>query len=630
MKNEEKKMKKKVIASILAASMAAMALTGCGGGKTTSEAQGATTDETTASTEAGSTADGAEAPDLNQDTKGTTITFWHSMGGVNGEAMDYLVNKFNEENTDGITVEAVYQGEYDDTINKLKSAQIGNMGADLVQIYDIGTRFMIDSGWVIPMQELINADGYDISRIEPNIAAYYTVNNELYSMPFNSSTPILYYNKDMFEKAGITEVPTSLEGILAIGDDLKTKGGAGEPLALSIYGWYFEQWLCKQGLPYADNGNGRDAAATAVEFDSNGGALNILNEWKALNDADVAPNVGRAGSDTATTDFTSGKAAITLGSTASLKQILQDVNGSFEVGTAYFPTIKDGDEGGVSIGGASLWALNNNDDAKAAATWKFIKFLISPESQAYWNAETGYFPVTTAADEEQLGNAIRQSGIKREEFFITTKLWVQDYEYDDALRAFDLSMKKLGLDYLDLYLMHKPYGNYYAAWRAMERLYKEGRIRAIGVTSFSNERLQDLFLHNEIKPVVNQLETHPFFQQQAANAFLQQEGIQHEAWAPFAEGQNDIFNHPTLKAIAEQHDKGVGAIILRWLNQRNIVVIPKSVHKERMIENFNILDFTLSKEEMDAIALLETGKSPIYDDMDLLTVKGIGLHKIHE
>ena len=296
-------MKKKVIASILAASMAAMALTGCGGGKTTSEAQGATTDETTASTEAGSTADGAEAPDLNQDTKGTTITFWHSMGGVNGEAMDYLVNKFNEENTDGITVEAVYQGEYDDTINKLKSAQIGNMGADLVQIYDIGTRFMIDSGWVIPMQELINADGYDISQIEPNIAAYYTVNNELYSMPFNSSTPILYYNKDMFEKAGITEVPTSLEGILAIGDDLKTKGGAGEPLALSIYGWYFEQWLCKQGLSYADNGNGRDAAATAVEFDSNGGALNILNEWKALNDADVAPNVGRAGSDTATTDL---------------------------------------------------------------------------------------------------------------------------------------------------------------------------------------------------------------------------------------------------------------------------------------------------------------------------------------
>ena len=247
--------------------------------------------------------------------------------------------------------------------------------------------------------------------------------------------------------------------------------------------------------------------------------------------------------------------------------------------------------------------------------------------------KVGYRMFDTASayfNEEQVGNAIRRSGIGREEFFVTTKLWVQDYEYDDTLRAFDLSMKKLGLDYLDLYLMHKPYGNYYAAWRAMERLYKEGRIRAIGVTSFSNERLQDLFLHNEVKPAVNQLETHPFFQQQAANAFLQQEGIQHEAWAPFAEGKNDIFNHPVLKEIASRHGKSVGAVILRWLNQRNIVVIPKSVRVERMIENFNILDFTLSGEERTAIAALETGKSPIYDDMDLPTVKGIGLHKIHD
>lgn len=247
--------------------------------------------------------------------------------------------------------------------------------------------------------------------------------------------------------------------------------------------------------------------------------------------------------------------------------------------------------------------------------------------------EIGYRMFDTASayfNEEQVGNAIRQSGIRREEFFVTTKLWVQDYEYDDALRAFDTSMKKLGLDYLDLYLMHKPYGNYYAAWRAMERLYQEGRIRAIGVTSFSNERLQDLFLHNEVKPAVNQLETNPFFQQQAANAFLQQEGIQHEAWAPFAEGQNDIFNHPVLNKIARQHGKGVGAVILRWLNQRNVVVIPKSVHKERMIENFNILDFTLSDEEMTAIAGLETGKSPIYDDTDLAITKYLGLLKIHE
>ena len=234
--------------------------------------------------------------------------------------------------------------------------------------------------------------------------------------------------------------------------------------------------------------------------------------------------------------------------------------------------------------------------------------------------EVGYRMFDTAAsyfNEEQVG-------------FITTKLWVQDYEYEDALRAFDKSLKLLGLDYIDLYLLHKPYGNYYAAWRACERLYKEGRIRAIGVTSFSNERLQDLFLHNEVKPVVNQLETHPFFQQQAANKFLQCEGIQHEAWAPFAEGQNDIWNNPVLKAIAENHGRTVGQVVLRWLNQRNVVVIPKTVRKERMIENFSIFDFTLTEQEMQAIGGLDTGKSPIYDDMDLPTVKGIGLHKIHE
>ena len=247
--------------------------------------------------------------------------------------------------------------------------------------------------------------------------------------------------------------------------------------------------------------------------------------------------------------------------------------------------------------------------------------------------EVGYRMIDTASsyfNEEQVGNAIRHSGLKREELFITTKLWVQDYEYEDALRAFDKSLKLLGLDYIDLYLLHKPYGNYYAAWRAAERLYKEGRIRAIGVTSFSSERLQDLFLHNEIKPAVNQLETHPFFQQKAANMFLQQEGIQHEAWAPFAEGKNDIWNNPVLKAIAEKHGRTVGQVVLRWLNQRNVVVIPKTVRKERMIENLNSFDFTLSPCEMETIAKLDTGKSPIYDDMDLATVKGIGLHKIHD
>ena len=247
--------------------------------------------------------------------------------------------------------------------------------------------------------------------------------------------------------------------------------------------------------------------------------------------------------------------------------------------------------------------------------------------------EVGYRSIDTAAsyfNEEEVGLAIRSSGIKREEIFVTSKLWVQDYEYEDALRAFDRSLKLLGLDYIDLYLLHKPYGNYYAAWRALEKLYKEGLIRAIGVTSFCNERLQDLFLHNEIKPALNQLETHPFFQQKTANEFLHKEGIVHEAWAPFAEGQNDIFHHPVLSAIAQKHGKTVGNVVLRWLNQRNVVVIPKSVRKDRMIENFNSFDFTLSEDEMQTIAKLDTGKSPIYDDMDLEVTKFIGLHKIHD
>lgn len=246
--------------------------------------------------------------------------------------------------------------------------------------------------------------------------------------------------------------------------------------------------------------------------------------------------------------------------------------------------------------------------------------------------EVGYRMIDTASsyfNERQVGDALRRSGLRREQVFVTTKLWVQDYEYDDALRAFDLSMKNLGLDYLDLYLLHKPYGNYYAAWRAVERLYREGRIRAIGVTSFSSERLQDLFLHNEVKPMVNQIETNPLFQQREANAFMRQEGIQHEAWAPFAEGKRDIFNNPTVKAIADRHGKTAGQVMLRWLNQRGVVVIPKSVSKARMAENLDIFDFTLDDEEMRRMAVLDTGKSPIYDDQDLPTVRGIGLHKIH-
>ena len=384
-------MKKKAVSLLLVAAMAAGMLAGCGNGKSSVSQNGSD-----GSKDSNEKVEMADAKDVD----GTTITFWHSMGGVNGQAIDALVKKFNDENKYGIKVESQYQGEYDDSLNKLKSAQIGNMGADLVQVYEVGTRFMIESGWTVPMQKMIDADKYDVSQIEPNLSAYYTIDDKLYSMPFNSSTPIMYYNKDMFDKAGITDVPNSLEGIDKIGEQLMSKGGASEVMSLGIYGWFFEELIGKQGLNYANNGNGRDKTATAVEFDKNGAAKNILTEWQKLNKDGYAPIVGKGG-DAGLADFSAGKSAITLGSTASLKQILQDVNGKFNVGTAYFPKVKESDKGAVSIGGASLWALDNKDPKKLRATWEFVKFLISPESQAYWNAQTGYFPVTTKSQDEQ-------------------------------------------------------------------------------------------------------------------------------------------------------------------------------------------------------------------------------------
>ena len=248
--------------------------------------------------------------------------------------------------------------------------------------------------------------------------------------------------------------------------------------------------------------------------------------------------------------------------------------------------------------------------------------------QAVLNAiEVGYRSIDTAAtylNEEAVGKAVRASGVKREELFITTKLWVQDHGYDNTKRAFEKSLKKLGLDYLDMYLIHKPYGDYYGSWRAMEDLYKEGLIKAIGVTSFPSERLLDLFLHNEIKPMVNQIETNVWFQRKEEEEFLKKEGIAHEAWAPFAEGNNDVFNAPVLKKIAEKYGKSTGQIMLRWLIQRDVIVIPKSVKKERMMKNIDVFDFELAAEDMERIAAMDTGKSTIHDPQDLETARWIG------
>ena len=242
----------------------------------------------------------------------------------------------------------------------------------------------------------------------------------------------------------------------------------------------------------------------------------------------------------------------------------------------------------------------------------------------------GYRSIDTAAaygNEEAVGRAVRRSGIPREELFITTKLWISDAGYEPARKAFEESMSKLGLDYLDLYLIHQPYGDVYGSWRAMEELYREGAVRAIGVSNFQPDRLVDLILHNEVVPAVNQVETHPFCQQTEAAAVMASEGVQIESWAPFAEGRNNLFGNGTLVSLAAKYRKSVAQVVLRWLIQRGVVVIPKSVRPERMAENIDVFDFHLAPEDMDLIATLDTRRSCFLSHRDPETVKWLGTMK---
>jgi 2,5-diketo-D-gluconate reductase A len=241
--------------------------------------------------------------------------------------------------------------------------------------------------------------------------------------------------------------------------------------------------------------------------------------------------------------------------------------------------------------------------------------------------QVGYRLIDTAAaygNEEAVGRAIKRSGVEREEVFVTTKLWVSDAGYERAKKAFERSLQRLQLDYLDLYLIHQPYGDVYGSWRAMEELYGEDRVRAIGVSNFHPDRLMDLIVHNEVVPAVNQVETHPFNQQVEAYHFMREQGVQIESWGPFAEGKNNIFGNELLRSIAEKHKKTVAQVILRWLTQRGVVVIPKSVRQERIIENFNVFDFELSPEDMAAIISLDTKQSLFFDHRDPKMVKMLG------
>ena len=245
--------------------------------------------------------------------------------------------------------------------------------------------------------------------------------------------------------------------------------------------------------------------------------------------------------------------------------------------------------------------------------------------------QTGYRSLDTAAsylNEEAVGKGIKRSGIARKELFLTTKLWVQDAGYEKTKRAFDRSLKRLQTDYLDLYLIHQPFGDVHGSWRAMEELHAGGTIKAIGVANFQPDRIMDLILHNKVVPAVNQVETHPFNQQIEAQKFLKENNVQIESWGPFAEGKNNIFKNEILIAIGGKYKKTVAQVILRWLTQRGIVVIPKSIRKERMIENFDIFDFELRREDMEAIVSLDTKKSLFFDHRDPEMVKRLGSRKL--
>lgn len=245
----------------------------------------------------------------------------------------------------------------------------------------------------------------------------------------------------------------------------------------------------------------------------------------------------------------------------------------------------------------------------------------------------GYRLIDTAAayfNEEAVGEAIKESKIPREELFITTKLWIQDAGYENAKKAFQTSLEKLGLDYIDLYLIHQPLSDYYGSWRAMEELYTEGKIKAIGVCNFYPDRLADFCLNVEVKPAVNQVELHPFFQQEDAIGVMKKYHVQPQAWGPLAEGKHGIFTNETLKRIAERYGKSVAQVALRWNIERGVVIIPKSTHKERIEENLNIWDFKLTDEEMKEIYQIDLGKSEIINHFTAETAEMLNGWKIHE
>ncbi len=328
-----------------------------------------------------------------------TVEFWHSMtGSANGPELDKIIADFNAlpENQGKIVVKGVFQGNYDELIAKYKAAAQTGATPTMAQVYDIGTQFMIDSGTVTPMQNFIDAEKYDTSDLQPPIAGYYTVNNKLESMPFNTSTPVLYYNKDVFKKAGLDpdKPPATLDEIRRDAEAIKKANAAKYPFGAAIYGWFIEEEMAVNGDLYCspDNGRGSDRA-TQMSFD-NPNTVKFLDWWDQMIKDGLSTNIGRDTTQAQST-FSSGASAITLESTGALGGFIK--NASFEVGVGNYPKM-DATDSGPIIGGASVWIMGNgHSDAEQQAAWSFVKYLSSPAVQAQWHIATGYFPTSQKA-----------------------------------------------------------------------------------------------------------------------------------------------------------------------------------------------------------------------------------------
>jgi sn-glycerol 3-phosphate transport system substrate-binding protein len=371
--------------------LAAIVLGACGGGSTPQQS---------------SPLDNATPP-----TKPVEVTFWHGFAaGANQDATNYLVQKFNDAHKGEIHVTAVYQGTYDDTLAKLKAAvQAGpSQLPSLAQIYDIGTRFMIDSKAIQPMQVFIDHDKFSTADLEPNILGYYSINGKLYSMPWNVSTPLLYYNKDAFRAVGLDpeKPPQTLDEIRTAAVALTKKDGSQYGFGAAIYGWYLEQLTARADQQYCSNGNGRDKNATKMLFNQPAD-VNVVDWWSKMVADGLALNTGRNTTD-AQNAFKAGRFAMTLESTGALRGF--QTGAKFQVGTGFFPrSTANANAGGTIIGGASLWIMNGRPSYEQKASWEFVKFLESPENMAYWHTHTGYFPV----DKKALNDPTDQAWIQQ-------------------------------------------------------------------------------------------------------------------------------------------------------------------------------------------------------------------------